>query len=156
MKILNSFQHFGNILSDSKKCCILIFQNWSYLCIYIDRKIKNSTKRLIFLMIFLRRKQLVSARASAVDCFEPIFGFLVQFCFQKPGIPKVCFQHPQWYTFVWSSKNHISVTLLKKTVFEKIYTYVYFDILPWKSTIFTFCQIQLAMTIIFIEISKIP
>ena len=37
--------------------------------------------------------------APVIDCFEPIFGFLMQFWFQNigltPGIPKGCFQHPQ-------------------------------------------------------------
>ena len=34
-----------------------------------------------------------------IDCFEPIFGLLMQFGFKNigltPGIPKTCFQHPQ-------------------------------------------------------------
>jgi hypothetical protein len=53
--------------------------------------------------MFLRRKQFFEKNyylvGSEIDCFEPFFGFLMQFGFKyiglTPGIPKGYFHHPQ-------------------------------------------------------------
>ena len=65
---------------------VLHFFKWSNLSIYIDKKFKNQTniqfvwRFLVPKIVFWKKHYWV---ATTTDCFEPIFGFLRQFCFEK-------------------------------------------------------------------------
>ena len=74
--------------------------NYSYI---LAIRIQKSTKRSIFLMIFLLRKQffekIITRGGRELIVLNP---FLDSLCKKKkknicltPGIPKTCFQHPQ-------------------------------------------------------------
>ena len=64
-----------------------IFQNWSYLCTYIGIKSQKINKTSNFFDDFFAPKRVFWKNhywvASEIDCFEPIFRFLMQFWFKK-------------------------------------------------------------------------
>ena len=65
---------------------VLYFFKWSNLSIYIDKKFK-SQQNIQFFWRFLVPKIVFWKKhywvATTTDCFEPIFVFLRQFCFEK-------------------------------------------------------------------------
>ena len=87
VKKLNSFQHFGNILTDSESPAFKFVRIGllTYAFIFTEKFKINKTSN--FFDDFFTPKIVFWIKhywgAPVIDCFEPIFRFLVQFCFQK-------------------------------------------------------------------------
>ena len=103
MKKLISFQHFGNISTDSESPDTNFLKKWSKLFIYIAIKNQKLTKHTIFLMIFLLKKQffekIITEGGLKLIVLNPFLDSLCNSALKNiglaPGIPKTCFQHPQ-------------------------------------------------------------
>ena len=86
VKKLNSFQHFGNILTDSEVLHLNLSELVLLMHLYSEKNSKFNKTSDIFDDFFASKTVFWKKHywgAPVIDCFEPIFRFLVQFCFQK-------------------------------------------------------------------------